>query len=163
MHTTTWSDLREAELFLFHEAELADRNAYPAWMALWTQALTYWVPCNSDELEPTRKIAIIYDDRPKLEERIYRLGTKFAHSQQPKSRLSRSVSNIVLGDDYDPASGGSVGSRFVLAEVRNDEQRLWAGRTRHVLVREDGKLRMREKVVYLLANDIALSNMTFIL
>jgi len=163
MNTSTWSDLREVELFLYREAELADRNDYTAWAALWTEQLTYWVPCNSDELDPKKKIAIIYDDRPKLEERLYRLGTKFAHSQRPKSRLARTVSNIVLGDDYAPATGGSVSARFILAEVRNDEQRLWAGRTRLVLAREGGVLKMREKVVYLLANDIPLTNMTFIL
>lgn len=163
MNTTTWSDLREAELFLFREAELADQNDYTAWFALWTEKLTYWVPCNTDELDPEKNIAIIYDDRPKLEERLYRLGTKFAHSQRPKSRLARTVSNIVLGDDYDPATGGSVSMRFVLAEVRNDEQRLWAGRTRYQLVREGGVLKMREKVVFLLGNDTPLTNMTFIL
>lgn len=163
MKTPTWSDLREVELFLFREAELADQNDYSAWFALWTEQLTYWVPCNSDELEPTKKIAIIYDDRPKLEERIYRLGTKFAHSQRPKSRLARTVSNIVLGDDYEPGKGGSVSSRFVLAEVRSDVQNVWAGRLRHVLVREDGKLKMKQKVVFLLANDLPLTNMTFIL
>lgn len=163
MNTTTWSDLREVELFLFREAELADQNDYTAWFALWTEQLTYWVPCNSDALDPSRNIAIIYDDRPKLEERLYRLGTKFAHSQRPKSRLSRTVANIVLGDDFDPATGGSVSARFVLAEVRNDEQRFWAGRTRYRLVREGGVFKMREKVVFLLANDMPLTNMTFIL
>lgn len=163
MPTTTWADLREVELFLFREAELADQNDYPAWFSLWTEDLLYCVPCNSDDIAPARKIAIIYDDRPKLEERIYRLGTKFAHSQRPKSRLSRSVNNIVLGSEYDPAHGGAVTSRFVLAEVRNDEQRFWAGHVRHVLARVDGQLRMKEKVVYLLANDLPLVNMTFIL
>jgi 3-phenylpropionate/cinnamic acid dioxygenase small subunit len=121
------------------------------------------VPCNSDEIAPSRKIAIIYDDRPKLEERLYRLGTKFAHSQRPKSLLSRSITNIVLGEDYHPATGGSVTSRFVLAEVRNEEQRFWAGRSQHVLARENGRLLMKEKIVYLLANDLPLSNMTFII
>jgi 3-phenylpropionate/cinnamic acid dioxygenase small subunit len=42
MNTTTWSDLREVELFLFREAELADQNEYTAWSALWTEQLTYW-------------------------------------------------------------------------------------------------------------------------
>ena len=54
MNTTTWSDLREVELFLFREAELADQNEYTAWSALWTEQLTYWVPCNSDALEPAK-------------------------------------------------------------------------------------------------------------
>jgi len=162
MNQTTWSDLREVELFLFREAELADQNAYQEWFALWTEQLRYCVPCNSDELAPSTNIAIIYDDRPKLEERLFRLGTKFAHSQRPKSRLSRLVSNVLL-EDYDPATGGAVTARFVLAEVRNERQTLWAGRTRHRLVRQDGVLRMSEKTVYLLSNDIPLSNMTFII
>ena len=163
MHALTWPQLREVELFLFREAELADSSDYVNWFGLWTEKLLYCVPCNTDEIAPDKKIAIIYDDRPKLEERLYRLGTKFAHSQRPKSLLSRTVNNIVPGDDYDPEVGGTVTTRFVLAEVRNEEQRFWAGRTRHVLVREGGVLKMREKVVYLLANDLVLGNMTFLL
>ena len=157
----SWPDVREVELFLFREAELADNHEYDGWLALWTHELRYCVPCDGDEIVPERRIALIYDDRAQLEERIYRLGTQHAHSQRPRSRLSRTVSNVVLRD-YDPAQGGTVTARFVLVEVRNDHQEVLAGWTRHVLVRQDGRLKMREKYVHLMNNVMPMRNMTYI-
>ena len=157
-----WQMLREVELFLFHEAELADGNHYEDWLELWTTDLLYWVPSNDDNLDPQKKISIIYDRRAQLEDRIFRLGTKHAYAQRPQSRLTRLVSNIVL-DDFDTESGGWVSSRFVVVELRNHVQTLWSGRMRHKLVREDGKLRINEKQVFLLNNDTPVGNMTFII
>lgn len=157
-----WRALREVEMFLYREAELADTHRYQEWFSLWTQQLLYWVPCNADDIDPGRKISFIYDDRDKLEERLYRLGTKHAHSQQPKSRLVRTVSNVLF-EDYNPATGGSVMSRFVCGEARGNEQTLWMGRARHTLVREGGRLLMKEKKVFLLNNDMPMGNLTFII
>lgn len=171
---STWQTLREVELFLFREAELADTNQYEQWLSLWTEELLYWVPCNADELDPQRKISIIYDERPQLENRIFRLGTKHAYAQRPQSRLTRLVSNIVL-EDYDSAMGGWVSSRFVAVEMRHNRQTLWSGRVRHRLARAEGvegidgvggvkgALRIREKHVFLLNNDTPMGNMTFII
>ena len=161
-----WGALREVELLLFREAELADAHRYDEWLALWAQDLLYWVPCNADDIDPERKISLIYEDRPKLEQRLLRLGTKHAHSQRPQSKLARTVSNIVLEDyDYDnaPAQGGVATSRFIVAEMRLDKQTLWCGRMRHLLVREDGALRIKEKRVYLVNNDAPMPNLTFII
>jgi 3-phenylpropionate/cinnamic acid dioxygenase small subunit len=157
-----WRTLREVELLLYREAELADAHLYGDWLALWAQQLLYWAPCNGDDIDPQRQISLIYDDRPKLEQRLARLGTKHAHSQRPQSKLSRTVSNIVL-ENYDPAHGGSVSSRFVLAEVRMDRQTIWCGRMRHTLVREADGLRIREKHIFLVNNDAPMGNMTFLI
>ncbi len=157
-----WQALREVEIFLYREAELADTHRYDEWFKLWTRELLYWVPCNTDDLDPKRKISFVYDDRDKLEERLYRLGTKHAHSQQPKSRLARTVSNVLF-EDYEPARGGAVISRFVCGEARGGEQTVWMGRVRHTLVREEGRLLMKEKKVFLLNNDMPMGNLTFII
>ena len=157
-----WQALREVELFLFHEAELADANQYNEWLALWTDELLYWVPCNGDDIDPKRNISMIYDDRTLLEDRIFRLGTKHAYAQRPQSRLTRLISNIVL-EDYDPDSGGSVSSRFMIIELRNDQQTTWSGRMKHVLTRQEDQLHINEKHVFLLQNDTPISNITFII
>lgn len=159
----SWMALREVELFLFREAELADSHQYQEWFQLFTQDLLYWVPCNSDAAEIGKQIALINDNRAELDERLFRLGTKHAHAQSPKSRLSRVVGNIVLGDDYRRETGGSVTSRVLVTEVRNGKTQHWAGRVVHALVRQDGVLRMKEKRVYLAANDEVLPNLTFII
>jgi 3-phenylpropionate/cinnamic acid dioxygenase small subunit len=156
-----WHALREVELLLFREAELADAHRYDEWLKLWTKDLLYWAPCNADDIDPARSISLIYDDRPRLEERLFRLGTKHAHSQQPRSRLTRTVSNVVL-DGYEPSSGGAVTSRFVVGEARADRQTLWIGRARHVLRREGNRLLIEEKHVFLLNNDMPMGSLTFI-
>jgi 3-phenylpropionate/cinnamic acid dioxygenase small subunit len=160
---TQWAELREVEIFLYREAELADTHQYQEWFKLFTEDLLYWVPCNSDNSEVGKKIALINDNRPELDERLFRLGTKHAHAQSPKSRLSRVVTNIVLGDDWQGAVGGTVSSRLLMTEVRNGKTNHLAGRVVHVLVRQDGTLRMKEKRVYLAANDEVLPNLTFII
>jgi 3-phenylpropionate/cinnamic acid dioxygenase small subunit len=157
-----WAALREVELFLFREAQLADEHQYKEWFALWTEELLYWVPCNSDEQAIGRKIALINDNRPELDERLFRLGTKFAHAQNPKSRLSRVIGNLVL-QEWDADSGGRVTSRFNLTEVRAGRQLTFAGCQTHLLERKDGVLRMREKHVYLANHDIPMPNLTFII
>ena len=157
-----WATLHEVETFLFREAQLADEHQYKEWFALWTEDLLYWVPCNSDEHAVGRKIALVNDNRPELDERLFRLGTKFAHAQNPRSRLSRVISNVVL-QEWDTERGGSVTSRFNLTEVRAGRQLTFAGRQMHVLERKDGVLRMREKHVYLANHDIPMPNLTFII
>ena len=158
-----WTAVREVELFLFREAQLADEHRYQEWLALWTQDLLYWVPCNSDEAAVGRKIALINDNRPELDERLFRLGTKHAHAQNPRSRLTRVIGNLVL-ESWDPARGGDVSSRFNLTEARAGRQTTFAGRMLHKLQRQaDGQLRMREKHVFLANNDIPMPNLTFLI
>jgi 3-phenylpropionate/cinnamic acid dioxygenase small subunit len=158
-----WQSLREVELFLYREAQLADANKYDEWLALWADDLLYWVPCNGDDIDPQRTISMIYDDRPQLEDRIYRLGTKHAYAQRPKSRLTRLISNIVLEEDYDPLIGGTVSSHFIVMELRLNKQSLWGGRVRHILARAKDDLFIREKHVFLNNNDTPIGNMTFII
>ena len=157
-----WEQLREVELLLYREAALADANLYKEWFTLWSKDLLYWVPCNADDIDPARHISLIYDDRPALEERLFRLGTRHAHAQRPQSKLTRLVSNIVL-QDYDPAHGGSVTARFMAVEMRRDRPTVWCGRTRHLLVREGESLRIKEKHVFLVNNDAPMGNMTFVI
>ncbi len=160
---TDWITYREVELFLFKAAALADTHQFQAWFSLFTEDLLYWVPCNSDDTEIGKQIALINDNRAELDERLFRLGTKHAHAQSPRSRLSRIVSNIVLGDDYRRETGGLVTARMLVTEVRNGKTEHWAARVTYRLVRQDGALRMREKRVYLAANDQMLPNLTFII
>ncbi len=159
---SAWEQLREVELLLFHEAELADANRYKDWLALWAKDILYWVPCNADDIDRSRHISLIHDHRAALEDRVFRWGTKHAHAQRPLSKLTRLVSNVVLAD-YDAGVGGKVTSRFIASEVRRDRTTIWTGRMHHLLVREEGQLRIKEKHVFLVNNDAVMANMTFII
>ena len=160
--TEDWAALREAEKFLYREAELADAHNYQEWLSLWAKELTYWVPASRDDIDPRRQVSLIYDNRTRLEDRLFRLGTGLAHSQRPRSKLLRTVSNIEL-IDYERSRGGTVQSRFVIGELRREQESFWMGRARHVLVREGDRLLMKEKHVFLLKNGAAIGNLTFLL
>lgn len=152
---------REVEDFIFHEAELADSHAFEAWYALWTEDALYWVPCNEDDIDPHRHVSILYEDLEKIETRLFRLKGKRAHAQQPRSRLARVVSNIRI--EQAALNGEIIAiANFVLGDVRLNRQEIWMGRYRYVLRRVDGKLKMVQKKVMLLGNDMPVGNLTFI-
>ena len=153
---------REAvERFLFHEAQLMDEHRYDEWLALWSEPALYWVPSNRDELDPRREISLIYDDKVRLQLRIARLKSGFAHAQEPKSRMRRLISNIELEE---PSNDEIVThSNFMLAELRRGKQDLFAGRSTHRLRLHDGSFKLVSKKVLLVNNDEPIDNLTFLI
>lgn len=151
---------REFEDFLYQEADLADRHAFMDWLELWSREGTYWLPCNAEDVDPDHHISLVYEKFEKIEERILRLKGKFAHAQQPRSRLMRVVSNIRVTSFSETEVSGT--SNFVLGEVRLNRQNTWFGRARHVLQRTPDGLKIRQKKVFILSNDMPIGNLTFI-
>src|SRR5712671_5520993 len=94
-------DHHKVEMFLYREARLMDQHAYDEWLALWTDDALYWVPCNEDDIDPERHVSIVYENRARLEDRIARLKSGAAYAQDPKSRLSRVVSNVEIENESD--------------------------------------------------------------
>lgn len=151
---------QEFEAFLFREARLMDNHQLNDWLELWSKDCLYWVPCNVEDVDPNRELSIIYENHDQIRERVRRLGGKFAHAQQPKSRLIRVLSNIEVTEADDTGIVGT--STFVLGEVRLNRQMLWFGRNEHRLVRTEDGLRIRYKKVFVLNNDTPMPNMTFL-
>jgi len=147
--------------FLYEEARFMDDSLYDDWFELWAPDCLYWVPCNSDDVDPAVGISIIYENHEKIEERILRLKSKFALAQSPQSRLIRSVSNIRITEASTAGISGS--SRFVIGEVRYDRQTAWFGRAEYELVRLEGALKIAKKKVFLLNNNIPTGNMSFLI
>lgn len=151
---------RDVEQFLFREAEIMDQHRFDEWLSLWSDDGLYWIPCNSDEINPNESVSLIYETRNQLDDRIYRLKGRHAHAQNPRSRLTRAVSNVVIESVSQETI--AVRSNFVLGEVRSGRAETWFGRNRYVLVRDGDDFRIREKKVLLLNNDITMNNLTFL-
>lgn len=149
------------EQFLYHEAQLMDEHRYDEWLALWTDPALYWVPSNRDEVDPRREVSLIYDDHVRLQLRISRLKSGFAHAQEPKSRMRRLISNI----EVDETGDGEVTthSNFMLAELRHGKQDLFAGRSIHLLRPHESSFKMVSKKVMLINNDEPIDNLTFLI
>jgi len=153
--------LRQVEQFVFHEADCMDRHAYDEWLALWDADPLYWVPCDGEDVDPKTRISLIYDRREQLEQRIRRLRGPHAFAQQPRSRLTRVVSNVQLRECTEEAF--VVASTFVLGECRLGSQTVWFGRNVHTLTRHADGLRIKRKKVMLLNNDAPLGNLQFLI
>jgi 3-phenylpropionate/cinnamic acid dioxygenase small subunit len=151
-----------AEDFLYREAQYADEHRFDEWLALWAaDEILYWIPAGDDAIDPKQRVSIAYDDaREMLEERITRLKSKGMHSQQPRSRVRRLLSNVaIVSDDGHQAQ---VEANFLLAELRRGKQDLFAGRMIFQLRYDATTIRIGGKKVLLLNNDESIDNMTFL-
>ena len=152
----------EFEQLIFLEARLMDDSRYEEWLELWdTGECLYWVPLNDFEGDPETRVALIYDNRERIEDRVTRLTSKAVPSQIPRSRLMRSLSNIIILSATDEEISGT--SQFILGEVRNDHQTIIFGRNEHVLVHTPAGLKIKSKKVFLLGSDMTVGNMTYLL
>jgi benzoate/toluate 1,2-dioxygenase beta subunit len=154
-------DVRTVEQFLYREARFADEHRYVEWEALWTDDGHYWVPAGGDDLDPRTHMSIINDNRNRIATRIKQLQTGRRHSQVPRSRLRRVVSNV----EIEAVDGADtvVGANFVLVESRERGKELWAGRYTYRLRAVDGELRMALKKVALVDNELAVPTLSFLI
>jgi 3-phenylpropionate/cinnamic acid dioxygenase small subunit len=153
--------LTEVEQFIYREARFADELRYDDWEALWTDDALYWVPANSDSMDPEREMSVIYDNRARIATRIRQLHTGKRHSQNPPSRLRRIVSNVeLMGADGDDVHAGA---NFIVYESRERGITVWAGRSEYTLRRTEQGMRMACKSVYLVNNDRPLNTLAFLI
>jgi 3-phenylpropionate/cinnamic acid dioxygenase small subunit len=154
-------DRQQVEQFIYYEAQLADEHRYDEWLALWTEDALYWAPSGRDEIDPQREISLIYDDRVRLQVRIARLKSGFAHAQEPKSRMRRIVSNIAIEEE----TNGEITaySNFLLAELRRGKQDIFFFFFFHLLRPHNGDFKLVTKKVLLINNDEYIDNLTFLI
>lgn len=154
-----WPAREEIESFLYREAFLLDAWKLQEWLTLFTEDATYWIPCNEDDNDPTQHISIAYDDKPNLQDRIWRLDSGKAWSQEPRSRTRRLISNVEILD----ASGDevTVSSSFALFQTRLGRQNTFAGRYEHRLRKVDGAWKIAFKKAELINNNETIDDLTF--
>jgi 3-phenylpropionate/cinnamic acid dioxygenase small subunit len=156
----------EAERFLYAEARLLDDRRLDDWLALFEDECLYWLPIG--EGDTAREPSIVYDDRRRLEERVFRLNETRAYAQEPPSRTQHTVSNV----EVEPGADGLVlvHSHLVLFEVRVGDAsqsglgvpQTLAARCEHRLRRRGDSWRIARKTVWLLTRDQPLGNISFL-
>jgi benzoate/toluate 1,2-dioxygenase beta subunit len=144
------------------EARLLDQLRYEDWLAMYTAECIYWVPSTPQVGDPRREISVMFDDRRRLEDRIYRLRTGFAWSQAPASRTVRLVTNVeVFATARDDVH--MLRSNFLISEFWGDETRVLTGWAGHRVVREAGGWKIHAKQVNLIDCDQCIRNPSIIL
>lgn len=152
----------EIERFLYQEARLLDEGKMEDWLNLFSSKCLYWIPIIPGGGNPMREVSIAFDDRRRLEDRIYRLRTGYAWSQIPTSRTVRSLSNMEVWHDQ-KEDQLRVRSNFFIHEFRNGKQKQYAGWNGFRLIKENGEWKIAVKQINLLDSDQGHENMTFIL
>ncbi|MFZ3353592.1 MAG: aromatic-ring-hydroxylating dioxygenase subunit beta [Xanthobacteraceae bacterium] len=171
-HFTDWQDdaravtdltVRDEFRWLIErEARLLDQLRYEDWLKMYAAECIYWVPSTPKAGDPRREISVMFDDRRRLEDRIYRLRTGFAWSQAPASRTVRLVTNVEVfataGDDVH-----MLRSNFLISEFWGDETRVLTGWAGHRVVRDGATWKIQAKQVNLIDCDQCIRNPSIIL
>jgi benzoate/toluate 1,2-dioxygenase beta subunit len=139
------------EQFLYHEARLLDTGQLEAWLDLFTDDATYWLPLERHQKDPLETSSHIHDDRTLLEVRVKQARHPRAHARQPPARTVHQVSNIMVAAE---ANGETVvHSTLQLVEFRNEKQRLYGALVEHRLRRVRDGFRIAHKRVDLVNSE----------
>jgi 3-phenylpropionate/cinnamic acid dioxygenase small subunit len=152
----------EFRQLLEREARLLDQLRYEDWLKMYAAECIYWVPSTPGAGDPRREISVMFDDRRRLEDRVYRLRTGFAWSQAPASRTVRLITNVeVFATARDDTR--MVRSNFLISEFWGDETRVLTGWAGHRVLRAGGQWIIQAKQVNLIDCDQCIRNPSIIL
>jgi benzoate/toluate 1,2-dioxygenase beta subunit len=146
----------QCRLLLEREARLLDEARFEEWLALYAEQCIVWVPAAERPGDPRREVTLFFDDRQRLQDRIFRLRTGKAWSQVPPSRTVRLVSNVEV---FRAAERLMVRSNLLLTEFRAGETRTLAAWCAHRLA--SGKIEAKQ--MNLLERDQSLRNPSILL
>jgi benzoate/toluate 1,2-dioxygenase beta subunit len=159
------ADLAERDRFrmlIEREARLLDQLKFDEWLAMYAPECIYWVPATPQGGDPRREVAILFDDRRRMEDRVYRLRTGYAWSQAPKSRTVRMISNVeVFAAKHGDAR--MVRSNFMISEFRVDGTRYLSGWCGHRFTKTPHRWEIQVRQVNLIDCDQNLRNPSIVL
>ena len=139
------------EDFLFHEARLLDTGQLEAWLDLFTEDATYWLPLERDQKDAAETSSLLYDDRTVLGLRVKQARHPRAHARLPLARTVHQVGNILVLEES--SSEFLVSSSLVLVEFRLEKQRVWGALVEHRLRRAGESFRIAHKRVDLVNSE----------
>jgi benzoate/toluate 1,2-dioxygenase beta subunit len=159
--------------FLLDEADLLDARRLQEWTRLFADDAVYWLPMDPDQVAPGDGLNIIYDDQPRLLDRVSRLGSGLAFSDEPHSVTSHTLSplRLLAGDQARRAAGGrallpaehAVAARCVIGRARQGRVDTFHARVRWVLRDSGDSLLIVMKRIDLLNAQDPLPVLTFLL
>ena len=141
----------KVEEFLYHEARLLDTHELEAWLALFTDDATYWLPLERGQRDALETSSIIHDDRTLLELRVKQARHPRAHARLPLARTVHQVGNVMVLSEE--AGEIRVASTLTLVEFRAEKQRVWGALVEHRLRREGEGFRIAHKRVELVNSE----------
>jgi 3-phenylpropionate/cinnamic acid dioxygenase small subunit len=162
---------QEIALFLYAEAELLDERRHDEWLALLADDIRYWMPMRrnvkygDEKREFTREtedISWFDEGKDTLTRRVRQIQTGIHWAEEPQSRITHMVSNVMLLSVTPDEQEVVAKSRFLIYRNRVEtETDLLVGKREDTLRRAgDGWLISRRKIV-LDQNVLLTKNLTF--
>jgi 3-phenylpropionate/cinnamic acid dioxygenase small subunit len=122
---------REVEEFLYREAEIIDGRHFKEWLDFFTDDIRYWVPIRKnlpfqhrfEDATDDHQSAWIDDNRMTLVARVYQVLTKIHWAEEPLSRVSHLISNVMIDRVEETERGDEivVKSRLLVHRSRMEE------------------------------------------
>ena len=144
----------DVEDLLYREAALLDEWRLEEWLVLLTEDAAYYVPPNDHpEGDHHNTLFILADDIVRIRERVKRLMSPDCHAEYPHSRTRRLIGNVrILAVEGDLVTAAA---NFICHRYRRYERiREYTGAYRYILKREDSGLKIRERRVFIDAQEL---------
>ena len=151
----------ECRRLLEREARYLDQRRFEDWLALYAEECVYWAPATPEGGDPRREVAVVFDDRRRLEDRVYRLQTGNAWSQVPASRTVHLVGNVEIFSTADQ-NILMLRSNFLISEFRAGDSRILSGWNAHRIAWHEKRWQIRVKQVNLTECDQNIRNPSII-
>ncbi|HEY6821748.1 MAG TPA: aromatic-ring-hydroxylating dioxygenase subunit beta [Burkholderiales bacterium] len=150
----------QLQQFLYHEARLLDAGELEAWLDLYTEDATYWVPLERGQKDPLESSSLIYDDRTLLELRVKQARHPRAHARLPLARTIHQVGNVTVLSESEREA--RVASTLTLIEWRNEKQRVWGALVEHRLRRSGERWSIEAKRIDLVNSEAELEGIAIL-
>ena len=165
---------REAEEFLYDEADLLDKRAFQAWLETLADDLVYFMPMMFNvkfgqhaAREKTRRekdMSWFNEGKWTLTKRVEQILTGVHWAEEPLSRVCRMVSNVQVNGHRVNAAGEEeidVGSRLLIYQNRCErEDYTFVGRRDDVLRRTAAGWKLARREITLYQNVLLAKNLT---
>jgi 3-phenylpropionate/cinnamic acid dioxygenase small subunit len=147
----------EIEELLYLEAELLDDRRLDDWLDLWTEDCHYWMPIRStrargdEQHELTKEWENSYfdDDKLIMRQRVAKVATRFAWSEEPPSRTRHLLTNIRIRPGGSPDELDVVCNFAVYRTRLSLEEDKWIGERHDTLRRVNGSWRFASRKIFL--------------
>ena len=150
------------ETLLYRESDCLDAGDLDAWLELYTEDASYWMPVEPDQPDALNHISLIYDDHVMMEIRRRNFVHPQAASKDHPVRCSHLIGNV-RRDGETPRGDLIVRSNFHALVFYRNEQRSYGGRYEHHLALLGDGLRIRHKKVTLINCDAPQRSLTIYL
>jgi 3-phenylpropionate/cinnamic acid dioxygenase small subunit len=159
-----WNELMQ---FYINEAWLLDERKLDDWLELLTEDVLYFMPRRKNvlrreldrEFTTAGDMNFFEDSKEMMRVRIARLQSSMAWAEDPPSRTTHLVGNLVVSS----AENNEVVAKtafFVYKSHLETDSSLYTGHREDILRREDGNWKIAKRTIYINANVLLSKNIS---